>query len=99
MKLRFRLVLPTILLFQPGHLHNPQLMIWLLVNYYASPTDFVVSDVTSSSASVSWLKVMQFREYVLSEGGSTLPSDAGEPLTEPSVSIESLESLTSYDVW
>ncbi len=66
----------------------------------ASPTDFVVSDVTSSSASVSWAQGDAVSwEYVLSEGGSTLPSDAGEPLTEPSVSIESLESLTSYDVW
>jgi hypothetical protein len=66
----------------------------------ASPTDFVVSDVTSSSASVSWAQGDAVSwEYVFSEGGSSLPSDAGEPLTEPTVSVESLESLTSYDVW
>ena len=66
----------------------------------ASPTDFVVSDVTSSSASVSWAQGDAVSwEYVFSEGGSSLPSDAGEPLTEPTVSVESVESLSSYDVW
>ena len=66
----------------------------------ASPTDFVVSDVTSSSASVSWAQGDAVSwEYVLSDDGSSIPSDAGQPLTEPSVSVESLESSTSYDVW
>ncbi len=66
----------------------------------ASPTDFVVSDVTSSSVSVSWAQGDAVSwEYVFSDVGSSIPSDAGEPLTEPSVSVESLDSLTSYDIW
>ena len=66
-----------------------------------TPTNLTVSNVTSAGADVSWDAAEAASwEYVssLSED-SSIPTEAGESLSEPNVSIVDLNPISAYTVW
>ena len=66
----------------------------------ASPTGLSVNDVTSNTASVSWDQGDAISwEYVLAEGGSSIPTEPGLSLSEAFVNLDNMNSITTYDVW
>ena len=66
-----------------------------------TPVDLAVTNVTSVSADVSWDAGEAVSwEYVSSTvADSTVPTEAGTSITEPSVSIANCYPITGYDVW
>ena len=66
-----------------------------------TPTNLTVSNVTSVGADVSWDAGEAVSwEYVSSTSeDSSIPTDAGESLSEPNVSIVDLNPLSAYTVW
>ena len=66
-----------------------------------TPTNLTVSNVTSVGADVSWDAGEAVSwEYVLTTTeDSSIPTEAGESLSEPNVSIVDLNSLSAYTVW
>ena len=66
----------------------------------AAPTGINVTDVTSNTAGVAWDQGDAVSwEYVLAEGGSSIPSESGESLSEAFVNLDNMNSYTTYDVW
>ena len=66
----------------------------------AAPTGINVTDVTSNTAGVAWDQGDAVSwEYVLAEGGSSIPSESGVSLSEAFVNLDNMNSYTTYDVW
>ena len=67
----------------------------------STPTNLAVSNVTSVSADVSWDAGEAVTwEYVSSTvADSTVPTEAGTSISDPSVSIANCYPITGYDVW
>ena len=66
-----------------------------------TPTNLTVSNVTSVGADVSWDAGEAVSwEYVSSTSeDSSIPTEAGESLSEPNLSIVDLNPLSAYTVW
>ena len=66
-----------------------------------TPTNLAVSNVTTVSADVSWdAGEAASWEYVSSTvEDSSVPTEAGTSITEPTVSILNCYPITGYDVW
>jgi hypothetical protein len=66
-----------------------------------TPTSLNVSNVTSAGADVSWDAGEAVSwEYVSSTSeDSSIPTEAGESLSEPNVSIVDLNPISAYTVW
>ena len=66
-----------------------------------TPTNLTVSNVTSVGADVSWDAGEAVSwEYVSSTSeDSSIPTEAGESLSEPNVSIVDLNPISAYTVW
>ena len=66
-----------------------------------TPTNLNVSNVTSAGADVSWDAGEAVSwEYVSSTSeDSSIPTEAGESLSEPNVSIVDLNPISAYTVW
>ena len=66
-----------------------------------TPTNLTVSNVTSVGADVSWDAGEAVSwEYVLTTTeDSSIPTEAGESLSEPNVSITDLDPISAYTVW
>ena len=67
----------------------------------STPTNLIVTNVTSFSADVSWDAGEAVSwEYVSSiVEDSSVPTEAGTSITEPTVSILNCYPITGYDVW
>jgi hypothetical protein len=67
----------------------------------ATPTNLTVTNVTTVGADVSWDAGEAVSwEYVSSPSeDSSIPTEAGESLSEPNVSISDLNPLSAYTVW
>ena len=66
-----------------------------------APANLTVSNLTSTGADVSWDAGEAVSwEYVLTTTeGSSIPTEAGEALSEPNVSIVDLNPISAYTVW
>ena len=66
-----------------------------------SPSNINVTNVTSAGADVSWDAGQAVSwEYVSSTSeDSSVPTEAGESLSEPNVSISDLNPISAYTVW
>lgn len=66
-----------------------------------TPTNLAVSNVTAVSADISWdANEAVSWEYVSSTvEDSSLPTEAGTSISDPSVSIADCYPITGYDVW
>ena len=66
-----------------------------------TPTNLTVSNVTSAGADVSWDAGEAVSwEYVSSTSeDSSIPTESGESLGEPNVSITDLDPISAYTVW
>jgi hypothetical protein len=66
-----------------------------------APANLTLSNVTSTGADVSWDAGEAVSwEYVLTTTeGSSIPTEAGEALSEPNVSIVDLNPISAYTVW
>jgi hypothetical protein len=67
----------------------------------ATPTNLTVTNVTSAGVDVTWDAGEAVSwEYVSSQSeDSSVPTEAGESLSEPNVSISDLNPISDYTVW
>ena len=67
----------------------------------ASLTNLTVTNVTSSSADVSWDagEAVSWEYVSFPSEDSSFPTEAGESLSEPNVSISDLNPISAYTVW
>ncbi len=66
-----------------------------------TPSDFIASDVTTSSAVISWTQEGGASEWVVEYGPAGFTQGDGTEGTfgSPEITISNLESMTSYDVY